>query len=215
MIAPAVAVREGGIRTDSMVLDRLMPAFDATRIEHRVIDARPATVYQAAIHADLADAFLRSQVVRALFGLRAAGERLAAIARGARETGPPEMGSLRLGELPDHGSWVSLGDDPPWEFAFGVIGRFWAAETMWAEIDSSAFNSFREPGYAKIAAALSVRPYGDRRTLLTYEARTQATDEDSRHGFLRYWTFVSPGVGVVMRSALAVIADEAQTAGSG
>ena len=34
-----------------MLLDGLMPEFDATRIEHRVIDGRPTAVYDAAIHA--------------------------------------------------------------------------------------------------------------------------------------------------------------------
>ena len=45
-----------------MLLDRLMPEFDATRIEHRVIDGRPADVYEVAIHADFLDAMRRSPV---------------------------------------------------------------------------------------------------------------------------------------------------------
>ena len=50
-----------------------------------------------------------------------------------------------------------------------------------------------------------LREYGDTRTLLSYEARTEATDETARRAFLRYWTLVSPGVGIVMRSLLSVI----------
>lgn len=111
--------------------------------------------------------------------------------------------------MPEHGDWVRLGEDPPNEFTFGLIGRFWAGTTAFEQIDASAFRSFDSPGYAKISASLSLlRPYGDRRTLLSYEARTQATDETARRAFLRYWTLVSPGVGVVMRSLLALVAQE-------
>ena len=86
-------------------------------------------------------------------------------------------------------------------------------ETTWEQIDSPAFASFDRPGYAKIAANLSLRSYGDQRTLLSYEARTQATDETARRAFLRYWTLASPGVRVVMRSTFAVIAQKAREAG--
>jgi hypothetical protein len=189
-----------------MLLDSLMPEFDASRIQHRVIDGRPAEVYEAAIHADFLDAVRRSRIVRGLFALRAAVERAAAVARRAQVVSPPEPAALRLAEMPEHGDWVRLGEDPPNEVVFGVIGRFWAGETAWAQIDAAAFASFDSPGYAKIAANLSLHSYGDQRTLLSYEARTHATDEAARRAFLRYWTVVSPGVGVVMRSLLAVIA---------
>jgi hypothetical protein len=194
-----------------MLLDSLMPDFDATRIEHRVIDGSPANVYEAAIHADLVDAMRRSRIVRGLFALRAGAERVVATARGSNVVSAPEP-TLRLAEMPEHGDWVRLGVDPPSEFAFGVVGRFWGGETTFEQIDSSAFTSFDSPGYAKIAASLSLRSYGDQRTLLSYEARTQATDAAARRAFLRYWTLVSPGVGVVMRSLLAVIAQETRAA---
>ncbi len=193
-----------------MLLDSLMPDFDATRIEHRVIDGRPADVYEVAIRVDFLDAMRRSPIVRGLFALRAVVERAAATVRRSPMVSPPEPVALRLVEMPERGDWVRLGEDRPNEFAFGVIGRFWAGTTAFEQIESSAFRSFDRPGYAKIAASLSLRSYGDQRTLLSYEARTQATDETARRAFLRYWTLVSPGVGVVMRSLLALIALEAR-----
>ena len=96
-----------------------------------------------------------------------------------------------------------------------MIGRFWGGETAWKEIDASAFTPFDSPGYAKIACILSLRPYGEPRTLLSYEARTLATDDSARRAFLRYWRLVSPGVGIVMRSALALIAREVRRPGAG
>jgi hypothetical protein len=46
------------------------------------------------------------------------------------------------------------------------------------------------------------------RTLVSYEARTQALDADSRAHFLRYWRVVRPGVAIVMRAFLSAVAKE-------
>jgi hypothetical protein len=51
-------------------------------------------------------------------------------------------------------------------------------------------------------------PYGSMRTLVSYEARTQALDADSRAHFLRYWRVVRPGVAIVMRAFLSAVAKE-------
>ena len=110
--------------------------------------------------------------------------------------------------MPEHGEWVKLADDPPQEFAFGVIGRFWGGETVWETIDADHFVAFDEPGFAKIACSISVRPYGTARTLVSYEARTQALDPESRAHFLRYWRVVRPGVAIVMRAFLHAVAKE-------
>jgi hypothetical protein len=193
-----------------VLLDDLMPEFDATRIEHRVIIGAPAEVYEAATQADLVDAMRRSRAVRGLFALRGTIERaLAIVARSS--AAPVEEPVLRLAELPERGDWVKLGADPPNEFVFGVIGRFWNGETKWEQIESSAFSSYRQPDFAKIAANLSLRGYGDERTLLSYEARTQATSDAARRAFLRYWALASPGAGFVMRSVLAMVAQAVES----
>jgi len=210
VLLPALLYRE---HCKEMLLDSFMPEFDATRIEHRVIDGRPADVYEAAIHADLLDVVRHNRIVRGLFALRGAAERVAATARRSHAASPAAPSTLCLADMPDHGDWVRLGEDPPNEFVFGVIGRFWGGQTVWEQIDASAFTSFDTPGYAKIAANLSLRPYGDQRTLVSYEARTKAVGETARRAFLRYWTLASPGAGVVMRSALALIAQEVRRPG--
>lgn len=50
---------------------------------------------------------------------------------------------MRLADMPTHGDWVLLGEDPPHEIAFGAIGRFWAGETVWAQIDATRLRSIR------------------------------------------------------------------------
>lgn len=186
-----------------------MPEYDATRVDHRVIDGERELVYEAVRRADFMRTFNENRAARLLIGARVTAERLAA---GVRGSDPPAMEapeSMRLADLPAHGEWVLLGEDPPVEICFGVAGRFWAGETVWRESDAAELPGFDEPGWARIFCNFSLRPYGERRTLVSYEARTQATDPESRRGFLRYWRFVSPMAGVVLRGQLAEVASEA------
>lgn len=185
-------------------LDKQMPDWDVTRIERRVIDATPEKVFDAALNTDFVDAVRHSRGVQVLFAMRAVAERVATAVR-RRPPVRAAAATLRVGALPLRGEWVTLGQDWPHEIAFGAIGRFWAGETKWLISDASVFGSFQQPGFAKIACHFAFRRLGDGRTLVTYEARTKATDATSRRAFLRYWHLVSPFVGVVMRSMLATI----------
>lgn len=194
-----------------MLLDELLPRFDATRIEHRVISVDRPAMYQAVMRTDFLRTWSDSPALRMLSATRSSAERLVARARNRPFVEPPTPASLRLADMPTQGDWVRLGEAPPREIAFGVIGRFWAGETAWEQIDAADFVTFARPGLAKIACSFSLRPYGETRTLLSYEARTQTTDADSRRAFLRYWNAVSTGVGVVMRAQLKSVEREAGT----
>lgn len=187
-----------------MRLDEVVPAWDATRIEHRVIDAPRPAVFAAACDLDFLDVPRQIPAVRLLFGARAAGERAVAAIRRRPPAADDEPASMRLGDLGAEGEWVGLGETPDAEIAFGAIGRFWGGETAWRAIAADEFAGFAEPGYARIGCNLSFRDYGPR-TLVSYEARTAATDVAARAAFLRYWRVVAPFVGVVMRGTLRVL----------
>ncbi|MDH3247861.1 MAG: hypothetical protein OEQ47_02815, partial [Acidimicrobiia bacterium] len=62
---------------------------------------------------------------------------------------------------------------------------------------------------------VSVREYGSRRSIVTYEARTAMTDDDSRERFGRYWTVVSPFVGTIMRAVLRTVDERLESSGEG
>lgn len=192
-----------------MLIDRLLPAYDATRVEHRVISGTVDSVYDAVRDADFMEAWRGSPAVRFLFAARSLGERAAATVGHRHHVEPPPPESMRLADMPTRGEWVLLGEDPPQEIAFGAIGRFWAGETAWEEIDAAAFRDFHRPGFAKLACYFSLRPYGAERTLVSYECRTLATDADARAGFFRYWRPLAPFIGVVLRAQLGVVATEA------
>ena len=197
-----------------MILDELMPVWDARRVEQRVVEAPLAVVYGSALTADFLDAVRRSPIVKALFAVRSAAERTVAFIRRRPFEEPPTPAALRLIDLPSTGEWVGLGQSPT-EIAFGVVGRFWGGETRWCSIDAGEFATFSTPGYAKIGCHIRLIPYWSNRTVVSYEARTVATDAASRRAFLRYWRVVSPFVGIVMRSTLAVIDHDARAASVG
>ena len=64
-----------------MLIDHLMPEFDATRIEHRVIAGRVGEAYAAAIAIDFVDAVRESHALRVVLALRTRTERVASLLR--------------------------------------------------------------------------------------------------------------------------------------
>jgi len=191
-----------------MILEQLQPTWDGRRIESRFISAPMNVAYRAVVETDFLDAVRSSWAVRALFAIRAGIERLAVAFLRRLVATMPEPETMKLADMPRHGTWVKLGEAAPNEIAFGAIGRFWTGETVWREIDGSDFAQFSLAGYAKIGCHILLEPM-DGGTRITYEARTTATDKASRRGFLLYWCLVSPMVGVVMRSTLSVISRNA------
>ena len=192
----------------AMLLEAVLPRFDAVRIEHLVVPGDLVNVYRAVLEADFLDTSQRSVAVRFLFAARALGERAVSALRRRPYNAPGEPASLRLADLSEHGEWVRLGEDPPNEVTFGAIGRFWAGETVWETIDAARFSAFDWPGYCKIACSFSLRPFGAGRTLLSYECRTLGTDAAARNGFMRYWRPLSPFIGLVLRAHLRAIEEQ-------
>jgi hypothetical protein len=78
------------------------------------------------------------------------------------------------------------------------VGRFWRKDYGGRPVLAEDFIPFRDPGYAKLAISLAVRPAGDG-SILRYEARTATTDEAARRTFRRYWRLIVLGVALVMR----------------
>src|SRR3954470_396657 len=155
-----------------------MPVWDATRIEHRVVAGSREAAYETALAIDLLDVPRRNAAVRGLFAARAVGERVVQAVRGTKtERVPTPPATMRLGDMDDGGDWVRLGATPGDEFVFGAVGRFWGGHTEWERVSADQFVDFSTRGYAKIAANLSFRDYGTVRTLVSYEARTSATDD--------------------------------------
>ncbi|GDY33803.1 hypothetical protein [Gandjariella thermophila] len=180
--------------TQPMLLDRFAPRFDFSAVEHVVVDAPVDATYQAARHLDLLT--VNSRLTDAAFWVRGLPERL-------RKHVPPRRPTrLTLDDLDAGGDAVLLGEQPGREVVFGAVGRFWTPVVRWRDIAPDEFVAFEEPGLGKIAAAYSVRPYGEHRSLLSYEARTILDDPMTRRWFGWYWATVSPVIRAIMRATL-------------
>lgn len=188
-----------------MLIDQYLPEFDVNEVIEIEVAAPPSDVYRAILDTDL-----RDPVVSALFALREVPLRIARRIRGEpapADTGPVTFGDLMRGAP----AWTFLGEDPGVELVIGSVGRFWRRDYGGRPVSREEFVPFREPGYAKLAVGLRVRPAGSGQgTLLRYEARTATTDGEARRLFRRYWRIIRPGVAIVMRRALGRIRTEAE-----
>ncbi|MFD0367956.1 hypothetical protein [Streptomyces sp. NPDC059071] len=196
---------------EPLLLDAALPEFRFSRLECAVIVAEPDVVYRAARELDMLS--IHSPLFDAVMWARGMPDRV-------RRRPVPTPPSMRVSDLFDIAAagdredlaqpWVALGERAGREIVFGAVGKVWKPTIEWRRVDPGDYPGFAEPGWAKMAAAFVIHPYGARRSLLTYEARTACTDPVSTTRFGRYWTLVSPGVGIVLRGALRAIGAAAE-----
>lgn len=188
-----------------MLIDRYLPQFDETHICEASVAAAPADVYAA-----IRTTNLRDPLVDALFALRELPLRIKRRLRGERT--PAATTPVTFGTIGEAGpGWVELAEDPGVELVIGSVGRFWRKDYGGRPVTAEDFVPFREPGYAKLAISLAVRPAGDG-SILRYEARTATTDEAARRTFRRYWRLIVLGVALVMRRVVERIKAAAECA---
>jgi hypothetical protein len=186
-----------------MLIDRYLPSFDETYIYEASVTAPPDATYAA-----MKETNLRDPVIDLLFELRELPRNLTRRWRG--EAPLPSPPRVTFDELPKQGpTWVVLSEEPGVELVIGAVGRFWKQDYGTRAITEPEFSAFAEPGFAKLAISLAVRPTSDG-AILRYEARTRATDESARRTFRRYWRVIGAGVGIVIRRVVRRIKREAE-----
>ncbi|MCF6509944.1 hypothetical protein E9549_21500 [Blastococcus sp. MG754426] len=190
-------------RPGALLIDEVMPRFDANVVQHVVVNADPRHTYRAVLDADLMDDRLTGLMVSA----RDLPNRLRAGTRSgegpADGAEPGARPSFRMGDLAGAGSgWVVLRDEPGVELLAGLVGRFWQRDYGIVPVTAEEFLAFDRPGYARTLAGLVLHPYGEGRTLLTYESRTRCTDDAARRRFAAYWLVLRPFVRLMLRGAL-------------
>lgn len=194
-----------------MLIDRYLPEFDVTLIEHLVVDAEPVATWRALQDLDLMQ--VHSPLLDAAFFVRGLPVKVSGWFGRTGQT-PPSPPELKLmGDGLGMDGWLALGEVTGREIAFGAVGRFWRPNIAWYDVRGMTperFAAFREPGWGRIAANFSLRQYGAARTLISYEARTATADPDAARDFARYWTVIRPFVGHVMKAALAAVRRDAE-----
>lgn len=134
--------------------------------------------------------------VRWLFGLREVPARL---------LGHPPATDRRLGvdQVADSGKgFFILEEQPGREVVVGSVGRFWQPEIPYASVTPEGFAPFATPGWGKLAWAIRVEPDGAG-SLVTFELRTSATDEQSWQRLSRYFQLIGPGSHLIRSSVMS------------
>jgi hypothetical protein len=196
-----------------VLVDDCLPVYDVSDGVATVVDADIATTWDALLDADLIDVGRKRPLVGVLGAIRMLPDIVSQVLHGEPPQHPPEHLRLRdMTTLPlNNGGWVLLGERPRDEIALGLIGKFWRPVIEFASVTADQFRDFAEPGYAKTVYSLSVRPLGQRRTLLSGAMRTATTDEHARRWFRRYWTFgVGSGAHILVNGLLDVTREMAE-----
>jgi hypothetical protein len=190
--------------TTGSALDRLLPHFDAETTQRAIVQAAPATTYDAIWAADL----LGTPLARGLSALAMCPERLRAWLR-HEPPPPPTARSARLGDLlTSESPWRLLADEPGSEV---VLGLLWTPPAGVATCTPEAFADFDHPGVAKVAWAIAVLPFGAGHTLLMMRTRTHAVDAVARRRFALLWPLIAPFAALLRGQALRAIKASAET----
>lgn len=193
----------GSVARTPTLLDQLLPAYHFRERHSLAVDAPPDRAF-AAIH----EVTLREvPVFRLLFQLRALPARF----RGRRLEG------FNLGEplvaWARRSGFLSLGQRPPEELAFGVIGQPWrlSGGRSAAVIGAEQFVAFATPGYVKVATTFRVEAgEAESCTRLSTETRVWATDEATRVRFALYWLVIRVGSGMIRQEWLRAVKRRAE-----
>jgi len=185
------------------LIERFLPAADERTVHQIHIRAAPEHVLATAESFDLESLGL----VRTLFRVR--GWLL-----GARPM-PPHVSRGLVENMTSIG-WSTLAVEPGRQRVMGAVTRPWEADVRFTPLSPDAFVSFAEPGQVKIVWTLETEPDPDRpgATLFRTETRAQATDEDARRRFRRYWRLFRPGIVLIRRVLMPALRRAAEGAGA-
>lgn len=189
----AAVVKEDKRSTEEarlMLIDCYLPKFDVSESRHVIVNATPEATYKALRELDFGQ--IRSPLVRSVFAFHAAIMRYEA--RGGAQARRPMPRRFTFDNLEEFGR-IKLGEEPGKEIVVGAIEQGFRP----VPIPAAEFKTFDLPGFVKAAASFSVRPWGEKRSLLSYEARAHAADEVTRRRLFRVADLMTP----VSRAILA------------
>ena len=177
-----------------MLLDELLPDFDVNEIHSAEVPGAPAAAMAAARAVTPGEI----RLMGALMALRSLPGRIKRAPIVTRSDQPFIEQALGLGFVP-------LGERPD-EVVIGAIGRFWspAGNRPLSISTSEDFLAFAEPGYAKAAMNIAVRPAAPG-ALISTETRIASTDPAARRRFRAYWLLIGPWSALIRRSMLGAV----------
>jgi hypothetical protein len=178
-------------------LDRFMPQYEvAERHTIRVAVSREIA-FEAAASLDLQ----HSKIIRALFETRK-------FVLGGQRSEPVLPKPL----IPwaEALGWGVLAQIPGREVVMGAVTRPWEPNVVFRSVRPEEFAAFDEPGYVKILWTLRAEPVSATESIVRTDTRVTTTDAAARAKFRLYWAFLSPGILLIRRVALAMVKKEAE-----
>lgn len=182
-----------------MLLEELLPSYDAREIHRTRIRATPKQVFTALETADLG-----STPVKVLLTLRAVpfvfrGGRGVRMRLRKRLHEPVTLATL------EQAGFGRVAYAPGRELVLGIEGRFWELACVVTPVGP---DQAKEPVPLRSARALwnfSVEPCGPTESELRTETRVQCGDSSGRRRFRHYWWIVRPGSGLLRRLMLRAV----------
>jgi hypothetical protein len=160
------------------------------------VRAAPAQAWKIVRGLDINEIF----IARLLFSLRTIPELLnRALSKNSKGAGA----RARIDDFTGKGKGFQiLSEAPGQEIIVGAIGKFWKGKIDFIEPAATAFASFKEAGYGKVAWSLRVDPDSHGGSWISWELKVDATDDASWKAFSAYWRLIGPFSHFLRRLAL-------------
>lgn len=97
------------------------------------------------------------------------------------------------------------------EVVVGAVGQFWHLSIPFADVAVDDFAAYDRPEQGKVAWAIRVEPWSTG-SVITFELRTTATDDDSWHKLARYFRLIGPASHLIRASVMRHLEAELGTA---
>jgi hypothetical protein len=177
-------------------LDDVVPEFDHVTRQARVIDAPRAVVWE-----ELHRLKVRSLPVTIALG----AVRALPVLLSGKGHGSLSRPFLDVIPIP------VLSSEQPSSVVFGGVLQAWrlSGGAPPPVLDAAGVRSFAEPGWVKIGMDFRLTPAMGG-THLSSETRVQATDDETRRRFDRYWLVVRPGSSAIRYEVLTAVAVKAE-----
>jgi len=188
--------RIGDGESDSL-LDQFMPEYEVDERHSLRVTAPAEIAFQAAATLDLE----QSKVIRGLFKSR---EFML-----SGQQSRPQLPQPLL-DWAEALGWGMLAHIPGREVVMGAATKPWEAKVIFRPIPGGEFANFNEPGYVKIIWTLRADPISPTESIVRTDTRVATTDRDARAKFRLYWAFLSPGIVLIRKIALAMVKREAE-----
>lgn len=177
-------------------LDKFISEPDVRERFETTIKAPATLVMESAYHFDLQSIGL----IRAIIGIRK-------LLLGGTSEKRKKMGlveeSRKLG-------WGTLVEVPDRLLVCGAVCQPWIGDVVFNPIPLFEFARYAEPDQVKIVWSLETEELGSDVTLFSHEVRAQATDDQSRNKFKRYWRWARFGIIAIRLLLIPAIRRDAE-----